>query len=841
MSKLTVTLAMALLSALLTSSCTLEQDDSNKVLWPLANTKLSKDPKVEQRVAELVQQMTVEQKVAQIIQPEISFMSLEQMRQYGFGSYLIGGNTHFQGNKLTPAQDWLAYADQMHLASVDASQDGSSLPTMWGIDAMHGHSNVFGATLFPHNIGLGAANDPELIRRIGDVTAKEVAATGIEWLFAPTVAVARDDRWGRTYESFSEDPTIVHRYASYMVEGVQGTIGDDFLQHHRRIATAKHFVGDGGTEKGVDQGHTWISEQELRDIHAPGYFSAIESGVQSVMASFNSWQGLRLHGHKYLLTDVLKEQMGFDGFVISDWNGHRYVEGCSMVQCPDAINAGIDVLMVAEHFEPFFHNTVRQVKQGIIPMERLNDAVSRFLRAKIRWGLLDRGKPSERAESALIKEFNSHQHRELAREAVRKSLVLLKNNDELLPLSPKQHILVAGDAANSMAKQLGGWSLSWNGTDNKNSDFPAATTIYQGIKQQVEAAGGSVQFSEKGHYQGKPDVAVVVIGEPPYAEWTGDRQHLEYQLNDKQDLQLLKKLKSAGIPVVTVFISGRPLWVNKELNASDAFVAAWLPGTEGQGVADVLLTDSSGQRQYDFTGKLSFSWPKTDIQYQLNYQDPDYDPLFAYGYGLSYGQPNNLPNFSEKTLYRASSEEQQDWPLFTRTLAENLHFTLSVQGGNRVLADKPLSASADGTSLIMQSVNMAYQEDARKLVWNSKRTASFHLGYSKANKPPERIAQQRVLTLDIKIDQPPTAKVELAALCSEKECAYQQDITQQLLSLSQREWHTLAVDLSCLSLSAESKLLDVLKISSRGQLNASIAAIQLQTVQSDSVMTLKCH
>ncbi|MBY0419637.1 MAG: glycoside hydrolase family 3 C-terminal domain-containing protein, partial [Pararheinheimera sp.] len=467
-----------------------------------------------------------------------------------------------------------------------------------------------------------------------------------------------------------------------------------------------------------------------------------EAGVQSVMASFNSWNGVRLHGHKYLLTDVLKNQMGFDGFVVSDWNAHKFVEGCDLEQCAGAINAGVDVLMVPEHFEAFYHNTIRQVEQGVIPQARIDDAVRRFLRAKIRWGLLSRGKPSSRIESGQNAVFNSQEHKELAREAVRKSLVLLKNNEKVLPLSPKSRVLVAGDGADNIAKQAGGWSVSWQGTDNSNADFPNATSVYKGIAQQVKAAGGQVELAVDGDYRKKPDVALVVIGENPYAEWFGDIQQLEYQHGDKRDLALIKKLKQQGIPVVTVFLTGRPLWTNKEINASDAFVVAWLPGSEGQGVADVLLADTEGKARYDFQGKLSFSWPRYDHQFVLNKGDTNYDPLFAYGYGLTYADTNDLGQFTEQaSKVAATGSDDGIQPLFVRNLAADMAWVLSdssVAGSensatqNAALITTPYGLSADGTSLAMQSVNLSYQEDGRQLRWNSAAKASASLRYIEA-------------------------------------------------------------------------------------------------------------
>ncbi|MER2490841.1 glycoside hydrolase family 3 protein [Catenovulum sediminis] len=775
------------------------QAENAQVTWPYANKNLKRDEKVEQKVAELLAGMTLEQKVAQMIQPEIGYLTLEQMRKYGFGSYLNGGNTAPYGNKTAAPQEWLKYADEMYEASVDDSVDGSRIPAIWGTDAMHGHSNVSGTTLFPHNIGLGAARNPELMQKIGDATAKEVAVTGIEWSFAPTVAVVRDDRWGRTYESYSEDPEVVASYAGEVVKGIQGEIGVDFLKGYRRIATAKHFVGDGGTLNGIDRGDTIASEDDLRDIHAAGYFTAIEAGVQSVMASFNSWKGVRLHGHKYLLTDVLKGQMGFDGFVVSDWNAHKFVDGCTLEHCAAAINAGVDILMVPEHYEAFYHNTVAQVKSGEIPMSRIDDAVSRFLRAKVRWGLFERGKPSERVLSNELSVFGAKAHRELARQAVRESLVLLKNNDQILPLNPKQNILVAGDAAHNMAKQAGGWSVSWQGTDNTNEDFPGATTIYQGLADAVKQAGGQITLSETGDYKTKPDVAVVVIGEKPYAEWFGDIQYIEYQKETKKDLKLLHKLKAQGIPVVTVFISGRPLWVNKELNASDAFVAAWLPGSEGQGVADVLLRKVSGEINYDFKGKLSFSWPKYDNQLVLNRHDENYDPLFAYGFGLRYQDDVNLAQLDISSRVKSQSDTDLGYALFYRQLAEGLNWTLGDMQDWNVIINGPAGTTAGSDNLTVQGINLAYQEDARRFVWAGDSLAIASLSYTDAKDMSELIDAQTVLEFDLRLDSAPQSAATMGLFCTANSCAAEIDLTEFLVQQKAGHWVHVSVDISCLA------------------------------------------
>ncbi len=810
------------------ASSVMVKQTEKKVLWANANTRLKRDPQVEKQVAELLAKMTVEQKVAQMVQPEIGYLTVEQMRKYGFGSYLNGGNTAPYGNKTAKPEAWLKFADEMYLASIDDSQDGSSIPTIWGTDAMHGHSNVSGTTLFPHNIGLGAMNNPALIRKIGEATAKEVAVTGIEWSFAPTVAVVRDDRWGRTYESYSEKPEIVAAYAKEMVSGLQGEIGENYLQDHHRIATAKHFVGDGGTLNGIDRGDTLASEEELRDIHAAGYFTAIEAGVQSVMASFNSWKGERLHGHKYLLTDVLKGQMGFDGFVVSDWNGHKFVDGCDLEQCANAINAGIDVIMVPEHYEAFYHNTVDQVKSGEIPMSRIDDAVTRFLRAKVRWGLFEKSKPSERFMANDLSQFGAKAHRDLARQAVRESLVLLKNNQSILPLDPKLNILVAGDAADNIAKQAGGWSVSWQGTDNTNSDFPGATSIYQGLKDAVDAAGGQIELNETADYSTKPDVAIVVIGEAPYAEWFGDIQYIEYQKGEKKDLALLNKLKSQGIPVVTVFVSGRPLWMNKEINASDAFVAAWLPGSEGQGVADVILRDANGEINYDFKGRLSFSWPKKDTQVVLNSGDENYDPLFAYGFGLDYQTPSDLPQLDETSYVKTQKATDMGYPLFYRQLASGLNWTLGDKNNWNQIIEGPSGTTDGSENLTIQAINLAYQEDARRFVWSGVSEAVAKLSYQTAKDLTEAVEPDSQFKFDLRLDSKPTDKVRLSLMCG-SECHYSADITDLLNEQTPGKWIHVSVEMGCLAENDSLKnITSPWQISTKGQLGLAVSNLTIK-------------
>ena len=583
------------------------------------------DTSEDARIADLISRMSVERKVAQLIQPQINSFTAEDMRRYRFGSYLNGGNGGPYGNEYAEASEWLKLADEMYLASVEPMPGGEPvIPTMWGTDAVHGHTNIIRATIFPHNIALGATRDADLVRRVGEATAVEIEVTGIDWNFSPTIAVAQDDRWGRTYESYSEDPAIVAPLGAALVEGLQGRKGDpNRLGAGHVIATAKHFFGDGGTDQGVDQGEVTGDIEALKAIHAAPYPAAIAAGVETIMASFNSINGEKMHGNKSLLTDVLRGELGFDGLVVGDWNGHGQVAGCTNTDCPQSLLAGLDIYMVPDDWKGLLETTVAQVKDGTIPIARLDEAVTRILRVKMRAGLLgDMLQPSRRPNAGDYALLGSADHRAIAREAVAKSQVLLKNNG-ILPLRKGANILVAGSAADDIAQASGGWTLTWQGGgDLDNSYFPGATSIWKGLETAVKEGGGSATLSPDGQYSSKPDAAVVVFGEEPYAEFAGDRKHLGF--TDEEGLGLLRKFKAEGVPTVAVFLSGRPMWVNREMNAADAFVASWLPGSEGAGVADVLTGATPA------TGKLGFSWPATCDFGPLN--GPD-GALFPVGYG----------------------------------------------------------------------------------------------------------------------------------------------------------------------------------------------------------------
>ena len=683
--------------------------------WPLQKSVMVRDAATEARIAELLDRMTLEEKVGQVIQADISAVTPAEVREFELGSILNGGSSAPGGESRTTPDNWLALADAFWDASTDTSDGGVGIPTIWGTDAVHGHSNVLGATIYPHNIGLGMANDPELMYRIGRATALEMLSTGLDWTFAPTIAVVRNDRWGRTYESYSEDPRIVAAYAPQIIEGIQGRYGtEEFLGEGRMLATAKHFAGDGGTTDGTDQGDTVVPEAEFRDIQAAGYPPAVASGVQVVMASFNSFHGRKMHGHKELLTDVLVGRMGFDGFVVGDWNGHGQVQGCTVTSCAESFNAGLDMYMAPDSWKGLYASVLAQVRSGEIAMARLDEAVGRILRVKFRAGVFDAGRPSSRPNAGNFELLGAPGHRAIAREAVRKSLVLLKNDGGVLPIRPSAKILVAGDGAHNIGKQCGGWTLNWQGTDNLNEHFPNGTSVYDGLAEAVEAGGGRVTLSEDGSFDERPDVAIVVFGENPYAEFQGDRPNVDYAPGD--GLELLRALQAADIPTVSVFLSGRPLWVNPELNASDAFVAAWLPGTEGGGIADLLVAAPDGSPRHDFTGRLSFSWPKNAAQAELNVGDEDYDPLFAYGQGQSYAEPRDLGVLPEEPgLDAAAAALRTSFIAFGDPVGE-WGMLLRDEGGETPIGDS--RGSSAGGLLTAAPADRDAQEDSLLLSWS---------------------------------------------------------------------------------------------------------------------------
>ncbi len=765
--------------------------------WPEVTWPLAADPALEKRITDLMAGMTMEDKVGQLVQGDIASVTPDDVRRYRLGSILAGGNSDPGGRYDASPAEWLALADAFYDASMDTSKGGKAIPLLFGIDAVHGQSNIIGATLFPHNIGLGATRNPELLRQIGGITALETRVTGMEWTFAPTVAVPQDDRWGRTYEGYSESPDVVASYAAAMVEGLQGRVGTpEFLDGRHVIASVKHFLGDGGTTDGKDQGDTRISESDLVRIHAAGYPPAIAAGAQTAMASFNSVNGEKMHGHRHYLTDVLKGRMNFGGFVVGDWNGHGQVKGCTTTDCPATINAGLDMAMASDSWKGFYETTLAAVKDGRITPQRLDDAVRRILRVKFRLGLFEAGRPSTRAVGGQFALIGAPAHRAVARQAVRESLVLLKNQNGLLPLSPKQRILVAGDGADDVGKQAGGWTLNWQGTGTTRKDFPNADTIYEGIARQARAAGGEAVLSVDGRYAVKPDVAVVVFGEDPYAEFQGDRPTLAYKPGNETDLALLKRLKADGIPVVAVFLSGRPLWVNREINAADAFVAAWLPGSEGAGIADVLLRGSDGRVQHDFKGKLSFSWPRTATQYANNVGQKDYDPLFAFGFGLTYADNGDLAALPEAS--GVTGNEGATGVFFARGDAgPGMALRLEDAAGQGLTVTRVPDALPDDR-LKITGVDHLAQEDGRRLAWSGNGEAAAALQSHTALDLRRESNGDLMLLTTLRVDAAPKGEAWLSVSCSAG-CSARVAIGPALAALPQGQWKRVGVPLKCLA------------------------------------------
>ena len=611
---------------------------SQDVNWERVNSCPVGDPEF---VKEVLEGMTVEEKVGQTIMADLDFISPSDLKRFPIGGILNGGNTSPNGNQKASTDEWKDLAEDFYIEST--SRGGANIPILWGTDAVHGHSNVFGATIFPHNIGLGATANEKLLRDIGSAVAEEVLATGIYWTFAPTVTVPQDYRWGRTYEGYSESPELVSKLGEAFIYGLQGS-GESFLADNKIIGTAKHFIGDGGTALNsseayiLDQGDTRVDEQTLKKIHGIPYYSALDACIQTVMASFNSWNGKKVHGDYYLLTEVLKNQMGFDGFVVGDWNGHGQIPGCSNGSCPASLNAGVDMNMVPENWKDLYRNTLRQVRNGEISIERLDDAVRRIISVKQKLGLFNGKRPS----NSPFKEVGLQHNRDIARQAVRESMVLLKNNKNVLPLKKGQKILVIGADANSLKTQTGGWTLDWQGTNNRNIDFPGSIPFLSAL---IEKAGQeNVDYVENlTQVNNEYDVAVVVYGEQPYAEGVGDRKNLNF--DGSRHISALNLLKEEDIPTVSIFLTGRPLWVTREINLSDSFVVAWLPGTESRGMTDVLF--HNGTDDYDFSGKLPFSWPRNTKQANLNYFDATSNPLFSFGYGLTYQEETFIKNLDE--------------------------------------------------------------------------------------------------------------------------------------------------------------------------------------------------
>ena len=576
------------------------------------------------QVREFLARMTLDEKIGQMTQPDQMYVKdPADIETLFLGSILNGGDSDPQdGNSL---QAWTRMYDRLQQ---HALKTRLAIPLLYGVDALHGHNNVLGAVIFPHNIGLGCTRNPGLVEKIARITAEEVRATGINWSFAPCVTVPQDQRWGRTYEGYSEDPAVVRVLGAAAVRGLQGARLDDPLSV---LACAKHYAGDGGTTwgtgangRGLDQGDTRVDEQTLRAVHLPGYITAISAGVGSIMPSYSSWNGVKCSGNRYLLTQVLKQELGFEGFLISDYNAIDQITKDYKAAIKASINAGMDMVMVPQRYRQFIAGLKDLVNRGEVPMARIDDAVTRILRVKFAMGLMDKAR-SPLSDPALQRSFGSPEHRRVARQSVRESIVLLKNDRKLVPMAKElKRIHVGGKSADDIGNQCGGWTIFWQGRSGEVTS--GGTTVLAAIRQAVSPQT-QVTFAKDGTGGKGAALGIVVIGETPYAEMRGDRADLSLAA---EDVAAVDNMKQAGLAVVVILISGRPLILGDVAAKADALLAAWLPGTEGAGIADVLFGD------YRPTGKLSFSWPRAMAQLPLHIGQPRYDPLFPYGYGLTY-------------------------------------------------------------------------------------------------------------------------------------------------------------------------------------------------------------
>lgn len=743
---------------------------------------------IEEFVETLLAHMSLEEKVGQMVQADIASIAPADLHHYKLGAILAGGLSAPGGDLRSSPSVWRKLVSDFRKASLaDATPSHPPIPILFGIDAVHGNAKIRGATIFPHNIGLGAAHDPELMRRIGEATAQEVAAIGADWAFAPTVAVARDTRWGRTYESYSDDPDLVAAYATSMVSGLQGALeSTQYFAAGHVLASAKHFLGDGGTDGGRDQGNTLASETVLRDVHGAAYRAAIAAGVGSVMASYNAWNGEKMHANASLLTGVLKQRWQFGGFVIGDWNAQEEIPGCTKSSCPSAVNAGIDMVMAPDGWKQMYGNLLDQVHRGLIPVTRIDDAARRILRVKALAGLIGPSQHANATKGVDIAMLGAPDHHKLAREAVRKSLVLLKNENALLPIARGRHVLVAGDAADRISDQCGGWTVDWQGAHNTNADIAGATSIFAGIKSAVEQGGGTATLSRDGSFTQKPDVAIVVFGEAPYAEFEGDRETLALP-NAEHVLALLRRLHAQHIPVVSVLLSGRPLWVNPELNLSESFVSAWLPGGEGEGVADLLIRPASGAQAPDFTGRLSFPWPATAMPVTYDAQSRVSGALFARGYGLSAMQSASVGRLSEdphippmlrsEEMFYGAGHVIAPWSVYVSDDQAQVRLT----NGEQISPTGAVRATRQGSDI--------------RADWSGKNEGDWWIGDTETDL--SALAKSgAALSVTYRVDASPSAKMWLGMQCGAS-CAGWLDVTDSLKATPGARWTTLRIPLTC--------------------------------------------
>lgn len=611
----------------------MEENDPNYVLYKDSSKS------VDQRVEDLINRMTLDEKIGQMVQAERAGVSNEDVTNYALGSVLSGGGSlPTTGNSV---EDWENLINGYQKAAMSSRL---GIPLLYGVDAVHGHNNVYGTTIFPHNIGLGATGNIGLVKRIGQATAEEMRATGANWTFAPTLGVLHNERWGRSYETFGEESELVTKMGDAYIRGLQGDIPEKTLLYPNKvIATAKHYIGEGLTTNGANQGNVEMSDEEfqkyLEEELLPPYKKAIEDGVRSVMLSYNSINGVKCHGNKELVTDLLKGELGFTGIVVSDYDGVNQIKGPNgedvsfKEQVKISVNAGMDMIMTPGSWKAFITNLKELVQSGEVSEDRINDAVRRILRVKFEMGLFE----DPYAQSNLSTTVGSSEHREIARQAVRESLVLLKNDNNIVgSLKDKKNILVAGKSADDMGIQCGGWTISWQGSEGNITE---GTTLLQGIKNTV-GDDVKVTYNKRGRASAENDVAVVFIGEKPYSETNGDRSPSELTL-DSEDLTTIKNIKETrpDLPIVAVLVTGRPITIADQVEDFDGIVSAWLPGTEGQGVADVLFGD------YDFTGKLTVTWPWYASDIESKHEEGK--ALFECGYGLKKGETSSLPDKPE--------------------------------------------------------------------------------------------------------------------------------------------------------------------------------------------------
>ncbi|BCE02217.1 glycoside hydrolase family 3 protein [Marinicellulosiphila megalodicopiae] len=641
--------------------------------WPEMQPAYKQDDTLEKRIQTILGKMTLEEKIGQMIQIDVKTESTEEVNQYHIGNLTIGiGEQPGRGSK-AQLTDWLALLDEYWVATqltakgleyyyqtgeVDMQfKKENPIPPLWFIDAIHGSSNVYGSVIFPHNINLGMANDAKLVEKIGQATAKQVLASGHNVAMVSSATVVRDDRWGRVYEGFSEHPEISMELTSAMIKGLNQT-----TEQNTAIAGVKHFLAAGDTD-GIDRGNALLSQDHLITLHAQSYMAAIKNGAQVIGVGLNSINGKKNHGSKFLIQNILKEKFKFDGIVTTDWQGASYVLGCWEGRCGQAINAGIDVFLIPmvasigkidreDYYKLFIENTIKQVENGSIKMTRIDDAVTRILRVKIRSGLFDAPMPSLRAFSGNEQFLDNQAFRLIAREAVAKSLVLLKNDQNILPLNQQAKILLVGDSVRDIKSATGGYSMGFKDAGG-NSKYPAGITLEKQFKKVV----GNITYKNSKllskmdiEKYSEFDVIFLVLKEPIYAGISGDVATLDFAKLYPDEYNLFETLAKTDKPLVVMYLGGRPLYMNNILNQSDAVVAAWFPGTEVSGITDVLFRNELGAINQDFFGKLSFSWPATPCQFENNIGQKNYAPLFAYGYGLTYESPKTWQDLPESSV-----------------------------------------------------------------------------------------------------------------------------------------------------------------------------------------------